>query len=90
MPRAADPSMKPLLQQLYGTSYFDEANEDITKLGLLIGGTAVQPLHTDISTERYEMLPLLSHHPFAPRSVVLGFTEAVVHLAVQKDQMRFS
>jgi hypothetical protein len=74
---------------LYSTSNFDETKEDIMKVGLLIGGTEVQPLHNDMSAETDEMKALLSHHPYAPRSVVLGLTEAAVHLAVQKDQIVF-
>jgi hypothetical protein len=78
--------MKPVLKQLYGTEYIDESKEDIQKIGLLIGGTEVQPLHTDFEPDSF-----LRSHTFAPRSLVLRFaTEDArdLHLAVQKDQLK--
>jgi hypothetical protein len=79
------PHIKPILKQLYGTEYIDESREDIRKLGILIGGTEVQPLHTD-----FEPSSFLHSHTFAPRSFVLGFSKkgaSGLHLAVQKDQL---
>jgi hypothetical protein len=84
--RIENENIRPILNQLYGTEYIDELNEDIGKLGILIGGTEVQPLHTDFKPNSY-----LSSHPFAPRSFVLRFSKedtGGLHLVVQKDQLK--
>jgi hypothetical protein len=75
----------PVLNQLYGTEYIDESKEDIRKLGIMIGGTEVQPLHTDFDPGSF-----LRFHTFAPRSLVLRFSKedpGGLQLAVQKDQL---
>jgi hypothetical protein len=81
------PDVRSVLDLLYGTNYIDESNEVIQKLGILIGGTEVQPLHTDFAPDSH-----LSCHPYAPRSLVLRFaTENArnLHLAVQKDELEY-
>jgi hypothetical protein len=76
----------PVLKLLYGTEYMDQSKEDIQKLGILIGGTEVQPLHTDFKPDSY-----LRNHTFAPRSLVLRCSKEGrgLHLAVQKDQLDY-